>query len=189
MSILEIFFIYLNDTNWQMKVMHKQHVRWIWGFVANRSAFMRKKPNYKACKEYVAGLARFEFNLALAPIVTYIIFTFVAFILEFALFLSSFYFNPSVSAWLFLHSLVPFSSLYFLFIILVIFVIAIDQKHMKLSFGLILASIFLFAFYFLDFIPAFFDGVFDKSKRKTWAPIEHVGKIINENAKNQNEIS
>ena len=60
---------------------------------------------------------------------------------------------------------------------------------MKLSFGLILASIFLFAFYFLDFIPAFFDGVFDKSKRKTWVPIEHVGRIINENAKNQNEIS
>jgi 1,2-diacylglycerol 3-beta-glucosyltransferase len=174
---------YYDEEPISMTVMHKQHVRWIWGFLANRKEFRKKEPNYHANKEYVAGLARFEFNLALYPIVIYIVFIFLAYLTEIALFLSSFYFNPSISGWLFLHTLIPFSSLYFLFFLLAIFIIAIDQKHLKFSFGLILASIFSFTFYFLDFIICFFEGLFNKKKRSTWVPIEHKGAIISNDAK------
>src|SRR5574344_1543594 len=164
---------YYDEEPTSMTVMHKQHVRWIWGFLANRKEFRKKEPNYHANKEYVAGLARFEFNLALYPIVIYIVFIFLAYLTEIALFLSSFYFNSIISGWLFLHTLISFSFLYFLFFLLAIFIIAIDQKHLKFSFGLILASIFSFTFYFLDFITCFFEGLFNKKKRSTWVPIEH----------------
>src|SRR5574344_659384 len=175
---------YYDEEPRNMKAMHKQHVRWIWGFLADRKAFTKKIPNYGANKEYVAGLSRFEYNITIYPLVAYIIFTLLSFLTEFALFLSSLYFNPSISGWLILHCLIPFSSLYLLFVVLSIFVIIIDQKHMKLSFGLGLASVFLFGFYFLDFISAFFEGAFNKHKRNTWIPIPHEGNILNKDAIN-----
>ena len=165
------------------KVMHKQHIRWVWGYLENKKRFKKNGVNHNSKKRWVRNLAIFEYNFLLWPVVVYVVLAILSFLGMFVLFLTSFYFNPSMSIYLFLHSLIPLSSIYLLGFLGTAGVLISNRKHFKFSFLQNMLGLFTFSIWFFDFIFAFFDGLFHKKKRTSWLRIPHKGRITNKNIK------
>ncbi len=165
------------------KVMHKQHIRWVWGYLENKKRFKKNGTNHNAKKRWIRNLAIFEYNFLLWPVVVYVVLAILSFLGMFILFLTSFYFDPSMSIYLFLHSLIPLSSIYLLGFLGTAGVLIANRKHFKFTFLQNMLGLFTFSFWFFDFIFAFFDGLFHKKKRTSWSRIPHKGHITNKNIK------
>lgn len=176
---------YYDEQPEDFKTMHKQHVRWVWGFLASRKPFKKKDYDYKAKKKIMKNIAIVEYNCSLWPLVVYIVLTLVSFLIAFALFLSSFYFDISKAGWLFLHSLIPFFSVYVLFMISCIVVLIANRKQFKFSFKNNLFIVFTFGFWFFDFVSGFFDGLVHKKKRNLWTVVPHNGDVTNQELTNK----
>lgn len=165
------------------KVMHKQHIRWVWGYLEDKSKFKKKGVDHNAKKRWVRNLAIFEYNFLLWPVVVYFVLAIISFLVMFALFLSSFYFEPEMAIYLFLHSLIPLSSIYLLGFLGTAGVLIANRKHFQFTFWQNMFGLFTFSFWFFDFIFAFFDGLFHKKKRTSWTKIPHKGSITNKKIK------
>lgn len=165
------------------KVMHKQHIRWVWGYLEDKRRFKKKGVDHNAKKRWVRNLAIFEYNFLLWPVVVYFVLAIISFLVMFVLFLSSFYFEPEMAIYLFLHSLIPLSSIYLLGFIGTVGVLIANRKHFQFTFWQNMFGLFTFSFWFFDFIFAFFDGLFHKKKRMSWTKIPHKGSITNKKIK------
>jgi len=166
------------------KIMHKQHIRWIWGFCENRKVYKKLLPDYGANSEKVSRISRYEFNMCIWPFVVYIVFCILAYLVELVIFILSFFYDSSFSGWLFGHMQIPFFSVYFSFFITALIVtLNNNKKHLHFSWWQKVYTIFSFPFFFMDFVLAFFDGLNHPHKRKNWTPIEHVGHITSKQAK------
>lgn len=169
---------YFDEQPVKFKDLRNQHVRWVWGFLASRKLFKKRKPNYHSQNGFLSAISRVEFSLNILPIVIYLVLCVVSFLIVLALGFSAFYFDPTKVGWLFLHSLVPFSSFYILFIVVAIGIFAFD-KRLVLPFKEKFIDVFFFMFFIFEFIWAFFEGLFNRKKRSTWLEINHFGKITN----------
>lgn len=165
------------------KVMHRQHIRWVWGYLQNKDRFKKRGIDYNAKKPWVRNLAVFEYNFLIWPVVVYIVLAIISFLVMFILFLTSFYFESSKTIYLFLHSLIPLASIYVLGFIGTGGVLIANRKQFRFTFWQNMLGLFTFSFWFFDFIFAFFDGFFHKNKRTKWAKIPHKGNITNKKIK------
>jgi len=180
---------YYDEQPVNMKVVHKQHIRWVWGYFAKHDRFIKKYPDYKSLKESKRKLSMFEFNVSIYPIVCILILLVLAFLMSFCLFLSSiayYFIYPDFSGYIIFTMFIWMLFYFFcmtLPVMLVSFVIfLISNKFLKFNFKTkFLVSISYF-YYMFDFVFAFLDGLFHKYKRSSWDKIEHKGDITNKDA-------
>lgn len=161
------------------KVMHRQHIRWVWGYLQSKKRFKQKGVDHLAKKRWIRNLAIFEYNFLLWPVIVYIVLAILSFLVMFALFLSSLYFNKSMTIFILLHSLIPLASIYVLGFIGTAGVLITNRKHFNFTFLQNMLGLFTFSFWFFDFIFAFFDGLIHRNKRNKWSKIPHKGNITN----------
>lgn len=182
--------IFYDEQATSMKVIHKQHIRWTWGFFSIRKIFKGKDPNYNAKSNAIRNIGIFENSFCIFPLVAVLIFLLIATIITGATFISSivlasFDFSYWNEVWytFFSYFIVWFGIVYATFFFSALLVIIVDNKRLKLKGKDILKGCFLSIFYLTDFVFAFFDGLFHKKKRTNWDAIKHEGVVLNTNAK------
>jgi hypothetical protein len=79
----------------------------------------------------------------------------------------------------FYHLLVAYLTL----VLVGLLTILVDNHNLKLNLKQILLATSTYPFLFLDFVFAFFEGLFNKHKRTNWKVIEHKGEVSNFKAK------
>ena len=181
---------YFDEQPTKFKTVHKQHIRWVWGFFENRKRFKTKDYDYKALNKKKYRLSLFEYNVSIYPLIAMIVLLLLAFIFAFGFFIASLimmiYFKE------FIDQMIPlqmgyYAIIYFLlldipFIITSMIVFIISNVYLKFNFKNRLKVYGTFLPFFSDFVFAFFDGLLHKSKRTTWDKITHDGKISSKSA-------
>ena len=168
--------IYYDEEPTSHKIMHKQHIRWVWGFIASRKRFKKKDLDFGANKKFIKNLAIFDFNFFLIPIIIFIVLTLLTFLFLFITFIVSLFIASDFSLMLFLYSLIPLGILYFVGVISTFIVLILNRKKFKFSFKKNLLCGFTYILWVFDFVFSFFEGLFSKKKRSTWTIIPHKGK-------------
>ena len=175
---------YFDEQPDKFKTLNRQHVRWVWGFFANKKKFKVNTNVYPVKSKTKRFFSLLEYNTSIYP---FVIFSIICLLTSFAsigLFIASF-FDPSAanqSGWLFAHALFQLSILYLTFIFISAFTLAIDNKNLKFSASQCIVICLTYVAFFSSFLLAVFDGFFHKSKRTNWVKIEHKGDIIDEQA-------
>ena len=181
---------YYDEQATSYKVLHKQHIRWVWGYFSSKKRFKNKKENYyDALPKWKYFFAVYEYNLSIYPFLVFTIMELICFILSLIVFFGSFPLAVSYNAvWDAVPIFFGFTVLYFAYVYLTyclaaVITFIIDNKRLKFSIGKRLLIVFTYMFFFADFAFAFLDGLFYKNKRYSWDKIEHKGKILDEQAK------
>lgn len=175
---------YFDEQPDKFKTLNRQHVRWVWGFFANKKKFKVNTNVYPVKSKAKRFFSLLEYNTSIYP---FVIFSIICLLTSFAsigLFIASF-FDPSAtnqSGWLFAHALFQLSILYLTFIFISAFTLAIDNKNLKFSASQCIVIYLTYVVFFSSFLLAALDGFFHKNKRTNWAKIEHKGDIIDEQA-------
>ena len=175
---------YFDEQPDKFKTLNRQHVRWVWGFFANKKKFKANTNVYPVKSKTKRFFSLLEYNTSIYP---FVIFSIICLLTSFAsigLFIASF-FDPSAanqSGWLFAHALFQLSILYLTFIFISAFTLAIDNKNLKFSASQCIVICLTYVAFFSSFLLAVLDGFFHKSKRTNWVKIEHKGDIIDEQA-------
>lgn len=179
---------YFDEQSSKYSVIHKQHVRWVWGFFANKDKYSKVDPDYKALSKTMKRLSIVEYSYSIWPFVAFCIMELIAFVFSFIIFLTSMGFAAFYSQiWNAVPTFFGFSVLFFMYIYLTfcfvaLFTFAIDNKRLKFKKSKIITTTFSYMFFFADFLFAFIDGLFHKSKRTIWERIEHDGEIVDKDA-------
>lgn len=180
---------YYDEQPVTMKVVHKQHIRWVWGYFANHKKFTKKYPDYRSQSEVKRKISLFEFNVSIYPIVCMVILLTLAFLISFCLFLASigYYFiytdfSATIIFTMFIWMLFYFICLTFPFSLLTFVIFLISNKFLNFSFKTKFMVSISYIYYLFDFLFAFIDGLFHKYKRVSWDKIEHKGDITNKEA-------
>lgn len=174
---------YYDEQPEKVGVLHKQHIRWVWGFLANKDKFKYSGKFYEPRSKWTKRLSMFEYKLSIIPFiilcVTLSLSSFAALVTAIA----AVFFEPENVSVIFNHFIGQFFSLYAIFFFVALFTIMIDRKNLHFGFFKSLVVALTYMFFFGDFFLAFFDGLFHKAKRTTWKKIEHTGDITDEAAK------
>jgi len=185
--------VYYDEQPSQMSIVHKQHIRWVWGYFKAKKRFKEKTYDYACLRGTRKFFANWENSWGMYPFIALVVVEFIALLIGFGLFISSivtaslpqyselFWSNliPQNMFWWFCLSFV-YMYLTFIFIASVTFII--DNKNLKFKRYKVFVSIFTFMFFMCDFVFAFLDGLFHKKKRTSWDKIIHKGEVINESA-------
>lgn len=171
--------IFYDEQPIDYKTMHKQHVRWVWGYYNKDRHIESKKINDKIVKnlanhEYLCAMNLFMISEAInvLHIVFSIIMTLYSFILGYHYDALIYFILIFVDILLIL----LFCNLATLFEILV------TKKDFKISKLLKFKVVNLGFVFWSDFLFAYLDGFFNKSKRKKREKIKHKGEIIDEDS-------
>jgi cellulose synthase/poly-beta-1,6-N-acetylglucosamine synthase-like glycosyltransferase len=182
---------YFDEQSPKYSVMHKQHIRWVWGFFQDKRMYTKKAPNYGALNKFMYAMSLFEYNISIYPFLTFCIMETIATLTGLGLFIASVVtaaFVPelwtnqipqNIFSWFILY----FMYLYLTWVFVACLTFVIDQVRLKYKRNKILASVVGYMFFFADFLFAFFDGLIHKSKRHIWDQIEHEGTIYDEGAR------
>ncbi len=193
------YAIYYDEQSPKMSVVHKQHIRWTWGFFEDRNKFKKKELDYGCLNKHAKRLSLWEYNFSLFPFASLCIVEIIAFLIGLGLFIASMVFlntptyqeafwQNQIPRLTLISALIAFAYLYLTFILVAILVFAIDNKRLKFKWYRIVISTLTYMFFMSDFVLAFLDGLFHKNKRKTWDKIDHEGKIVDSQAlRSQNE--
>lgn len=181
---------YYDEQATKLSVIHKQHIRWVWGYFKDDKRFKIKNVDYGALSKGLMKASLFEFNVSIYPFVAMTIMLFLAVLFSLALFIASivycFFYQE------FMNQLVPLSMFFwvviyyvclnlpFSFAALITFIIS--NKYLKFSLWTRIRVCLTYLYFFGDFVTAFVDGLFHKYKRTTWDKIAHEGKISNKDA-------
>ena len=191
---------YYDEQPTTIKTVHKQHIRWVWGFFANDKKYKKKNsPNYHALDKTKQNISLFEFNVSIYPLVLMGALLGLAFLISFGFFIASLVFAAFLEP--FRTNLVPLSMFIWMLIYFIILWISvglvafvtfvISNRYLKFSILLQIKVMFTYLFFFIDFVLAFLDGLFHKYKRVSWDKIDHYGVITNkealENLKNESK--
>lgn len=191
---------YYDEQPTTIKTVHKQHIRWVWGFFANDKKYKKKNsPNYHALDKTKQNISLFEFNVSIYPLVLMGALLGLAFLISFGFFIASLVFAAFLEP--FRTNLVPLSMFIWMLIYFIILWISvglvafvtfvISNRYLKFSILLQIKVILTYLFFFIDFVLAFLDGLFHKYKRVSWDKIDHYGVITNkealENLKNESK--
>lgn len=175
---------YYDEQPTKYKVLHAQHVRWVWGFIGlNHKKFKDYEFNYdKKSSENMRFFANFELKLGIYPFLTFVLLEVFLFIIDFILAIVSIAnsLEHLVIINAFLFSIYHLFIAYVSFIVVAIFTVIIDKKNLKLKPRDYMLAVLTYPIFFIDFLLAFFDGLFHKNKRNNWSVIEHQGTIINQ---------
>ncbi len=184
------FAKYYDEQPTTFKVLHKQHIRWVWGYI---NAGNKKTNNLIYNKDHMKRftLGKFEISLTLFPFLFFNITTLAHAIASLFLMLSSFiqFGNyPSVEMTIMNLTCSPMlmTFYYFLFAIFLVWlpwlvipliIFTIDKQNISWSARTKAVVCLTYFYFFMDFPLAFFDGLIFPRKRRTWKKIEHHGSI------------
>lgn len=173
---------YYDEQPETLKQVHNQHIRWVWGYFANRKFLKKKSPYYNATNRNVWKTAIFEYNVSIFPFLTYVIVNLLLALISLIVAIVSIYEDPSYTNTFFWHFGYQMLILYGAFVLIAFIVILNDNKNLKFNWATKVWTVLTFFFFFADFLFAFLDGLFHKKKRTSWKRIDHSGKIIDERA-------
>ena len=191
---------YYDEQATSLKTVHKQHIRWVWGYFAKDKKYKNKnKPNYYALKKGKQNASLFEFNVSIYPIVVIVGLLVLAFLISLGFFIASLVFAAFFEVFrteliplsMFIWVLIYFTILWASVGLIAFTTFVISNKYLKFSISLQVKVIFSYLFFFADFVFAFLDGLFHKYKRVSRDKIKHDGIITNkealENIRNENK--
>ncbi len=181
---------YYDEQPTSMKTVHKQHIRWVWGFFENRKRYKTKDYDYKNLTKGKYKTSLFEYNVSIYPLIVIVVLLLLSFLFAFGFFIASLimmiYFKE------FIDQAIPlqmgyYAIVYFLlldtpFIVASMVTFIISNVYLKFNFKTRFKVYLSFILFFSDFISAFFDGLIHKYKRTTWDKIAHEGKISSKGA-------
>lgn len=191
--------IYYDEQSPKMSIVHKQHIRWVWGFFEDRKKFKKKDHDYGCLNKPTKNISLWEYNFSLFPFASLCIVEVISFLIGLGLFISALVFSniPEYSEIFWSNNLprmtmvsmiISFLYLYLTFVLVALLIFIIDNKNLKFKWNKIIICSLTYLFFMMDFVFAFFDGLFHKDKRKTWDRINHDGNIVDSQAlRSQNE--
>lgn len=170
--------IFYDEQPIDLITMHKQHVRWIWGYFNKDSFEFSKKTSKKYSK--VPFLAKLEYSLAMGLFISVeVIFTlhlFYSFIMSVISYTNGAFYFGNLFLGLF------FLDIFFMFLIcslvndIELWIIRKKFSCSKKAKLYICTTGFIF---WSDFLWALLDGLIHPSKRRTWEKIRHKGHLDN----------
>lgn len=173
---------YFDEQPEDKKTLHKQHIRWVWGFIADKSRFKTGGKFYPVKSKFKRRLSIIEYCTSIFPFLIMVITLLLSSFSTFILSIVAGVFEPENAAYIFAHSIYQFSLIYITFIFVASFTIAVDNKNLKFTFGQSVVIVLTYMTFFADFLFAFLDGLFHKEKRTLWKEIEHKGIIVDKQA-------
>ncbi len=181
-----MYYPYINFYDEQspsFRTNHNQHIRWIWGFFESRKRFIKGGVKHHTTSKALNRASIFEYRVSLAPFATACSIDLCLFVIALVLCILSYKFSPENFPLLLSQVITCGVFLYLLMVVAAIATIAHNFNKLKMKWWMILWSVLTYPIYFADFIGAFLHGLFVPSKRKTWTPIKHSGKIKDKRAK------
>ena len=174
---------YYDEQATDYSTLHKQHVRWIWGYFVD---FNKKFETYNyeynpKNKSLKSKVSNYEQKYGIYPFLVIVIVELLAGLTDFIIFVLSFIEGLKIYIVMnaFFFTLLHFGIAYLLFVLLALFIIATNNKRLKLNFKESFVAAFTYPILFFDFLLAFLDGLIHKNKRKNRKVIEHSGEITN----------
>lgn len=177
------YAVYYDEQPTSFKVLHKQHIRWIFGYMEKKDKYKSKEPMYHEDHMVRRRIGIMEYNLCIWPLVSFFIFEIIAALGYIALFILAALQQDPNAGFLWGHMVLQISLLYLALCLAGLISVVLDRKHLQFGFWKSLVVILTYPFFMCDFLFAFFDGLFHKKKRTTWDRIAHSGEITNEEAK------
>lgn len=165
------------------KVMHMQHLRWVWGYFARRS-FLKKAGVQRGY--HTKEMQRFmniEFGQGLIPFIIFEVLSFFTAII--CLVFGSMGAYKGIfpeSGYIFGLAGWNLFMMYLCFFVPAFITVFRHNDTLKLSKWHCFVGVMTYFFYFMDFPLAVVDGFIHPSK-KVWKKIEHTGDIIDKSAK------
>lgn len=179
------FCEYFDEQAGDFETMHNQHIRWIWGYISDKKEkFKEYKFDYDPDEDLRNKIARIENNISVYPFVIFVILEVLTSFIDLLIGIYCSIWVPSIAPYAFIYGAYHILIVYFTFVFIAIFTISLDRKHLKLGFKNSLKGIFMFPFFFLDFLLAFLDGLFHQNKRNNWLKTKHSGEVLNKEANN-----
>ena len=166
--------IYYDEQPTDLKTLHNQHVRWVWGFMGKDMLDLgvNKKPKYK--KTPLLGRWEFFFSINLFQLsewcVVFHMLTIIVFIIYFLVIGA--YQNIAIYA---PFILVDIILMFFICSVACFIEMLFSGKNFKVSRKLKIMSVLFGFIFWTDWLLAWLDGFFNSKKRKTWVSIEHKG--------------
>ena len=162
---------------------HRQHIRWVWGFMENRNRFKKGGVNHHATSKMTNNAAKFEYNVGLFPFAFCCVADALLIVTSLILYFFSLYYEPQYSHTCLMHFFLQFGTLYLLFALIAAVTIGHNRNHLRMSVGSIIWCVLTYFFYFTDLLVAFVHGLIIPKSRKVWKPIKHTGKVKDKRAK------
>ncbi len=173
------YAIYYDEQPTKYKILHTQHIRWVFGYFEDRSKYKIGGVIYNKDHMVIRRIGIMEYSLSIFPFITFIITEGVACVVMLILFIVAICINEPNAMWIGFHCLFNFSLLYLSFVLTASIAILIDHKNLKFGFWKTLLVLVSYFFFFFDFLSAFCDGLVHKKKRTQWSKIVHNGELIN----------
>lgn len=181
---------YYDEQPTTVKVVHKQHIRWVFGYFGVNKKLKNKEPDYGCLSKGKRKASIFEFSVSIYPMVVIVVLLALAMLASLAIFIASLCFLPFmdefrlqyIPASCFMWVIVYFFIFWISFVFISFITFVISNKYLKFKKSLMIKVMLTYCFFFCDFLFAFIDGLIHPYKRKTWDKIEHQGKIIDKEA-------
>ena len=164
------------------KTNHYQHIRWVWGAIANRKRFKGKEHMHNATGKALHKSALFEFNVGMVPFITACALNILGIVASIGLYAFSIRQAPEYSYQLLWHFGYQLGLMYLLFALVAVATIAHNYNRLKMKWWMIVITVLTYFIYFADLLVAFLHGLFVPRLRKTWTPIKHSGHIKDKRA-------
>ena len=184
--------VYYDEQPTSKKVLHTQHIRWVYGFVAKKDHLKKGGVIYNKNEKFKRSIGIVEYNMSIWPFTIFVITEVLACIAMFILliFATVEYYQGIIPydtfEWVPYHFIYNLVLVYFSFVFIAGISLIIDYKNLRFKPKTMSIILFTYAFFFFDFVTAFIDGFIHKRKRTVWTKIEHSGEIINDKAKEIN---
>lgn len=176
---------YFDEQPTKFSVIHKQHIRWVWGFFSSKKRFKKKDFDYGSNTKLVSSLARGEYTFNIYPIIICMVINFLAFAVTFGLFIASFPLSmiypemwaSNAALNMGLWSLFYLVIMHIGFMCIAILTFIIGNKYLKYPLKLQIKVALTYMIFFGDFLYALLDGLTHPYKRRTWDKIPHSGEV------------
>lgn len=172
--------IYYDEQPNSMKVVRKQHIRWITGFIKTGHLY-----NKAMFKKYFSDdadkFACYDSIVGVWPVVGVVVTCVVYFLTMVVFSIMGAVDGSGMGFFCFWRVLVSLLVTMLPFIVVSLLAMAVEQRTLHFPLGFALLVSVMFFFYFIDFIPSFFLGL--RKKNQNWDVITHSGKITSERIK------
>ena len=180
--------MYYDEQPTSKKVLHTQHIRWCYGYVANKKALKKGGKMYHEDKKFRKFCGIVEYTVSIWPFVVFVISEMLATLAMLGLLIAAIVeysqgiIGIETLEWVPYHLAFNVFLLYFSFVFVAAISLFIDRKNLNFKFKTIITVLATYAFFFFDFVLAFIDGAIHKRKRTVRQKIEHSGEICDEKA-------
>lgn len=171
--------IFYDEQSSKFKDVHNQHVRWLAGFFKSRRFLKKTGIFYDFHKGGRKAWMRSEFKAGLIPFIVYNIINALLLIASLALSIGALFNiknDPGLVWKCFGLTVYEFLVLYLPFVVGSSYILITERKQMKVKGIKAIICVLTYFFFFYDFVWAFLDMIFHKSKRTSWVQIEHTGE-------------